>query len=48
MAAAKSYADSIDTAAVVIVDDGTIVSQWGETTIKFNVHSIRKSLLSAL
>jgi hypothetical protein len=48
LAAAKSYADSIDTAAVVIVDDGTIVSQWGETTIKFNVHSIRKSLLSAL
>ena len=28
LAAAKAYADSIDTAAVVIVDDGIIVSQW--------------------
>ncbi len=48
LAAAKAYADSIDTAAVVIVDDGIIVSQWGATATKFNVHSIRKSFLSAL
>jgi len=48
LAAAKAYADSIDTAAVVIVDDGVIVSQWGATSTKFNVHSIRKSFLSAL
>jgi CubicO group peptidase (beta-lactamase class C family) len=48
LAAAKAYADSIYTAAVVIVDDGIIVSQWGATSTKFNVHSIRKSLLSAL
>jgi CubicO group peptidase (beta-lactamase class C family) len=48
LAAAKAYADSIDTAAVVIVDDGVIISQWGETATKFNVHSIRKSFLSAL
>jgi CubicO group peptidase (beta-lactamase class C family) len=48
LAAAKAYADSIDTAAVVIVDDGIIVSQWGATATKFNAHSIRKSFLSAL
>jgi len=48
LAAAKAYADSIDTAAVVIVDDGIIVSQWGATTTNFKVHSVRKSLLSAL
>lgn len=48
LAAAKSYADSIDTAAVMIVDDGVIVSQWGDTSKAFNVHSIRKSFLSAL
>jgi CubicO group peptidase (beta-lactamase class C family) len=48
LAAAKAYADSIDTAAVVIVDAGIVISQWGETATKFNVHSIRKSLLSAL
>ncbi len=48
LAEAKAYADSIDTAAVIIVDDGIIVSQWGATTTQFNVHSIRKSFLSAL
>lgn len=48
LASAKAYADSLDTAAVVIVDDGVIVSQWGATATKFNVHSIRKSFLSAL
>src|ERR1700722_2793945 len=48
LAAAKAYADSIDTAAVVVVDDGIIVTQWGATTTKFNVHSIRKSFLNAL
>jgi len=48
LAAAKAYADSIDTAAVVIVDDGVVVSQWGATITKFKVHSIRKSFLSGL
>jgi len=48
LSVAKAYADSIDTAAVMIVDDGVIVSQWGETTKLFNVHSIRKSFVSAL
>ncbi len=48
LTAAKAYADTLDTAAVVIVDDGVIVSQWGATETKFNVHSIRKSFLSAL
>ena len=48
LAAAKAYADSLDTAAVVLVDDGIIIAQWGATTTKFNVHSIRKSFLSAL
>src|SRR5262249_18397742 len=48
LAIAKAYADSMDTAALIVVDDGVIVSQWGATATKFNVHSIRKSLLSAL
>jgi CubicO group peptidase (beta-lactamase class C family) len=45
---AKQYSESLDTAAVMIVDDGIVVDQWGENTKKFNVHSIRKSFLSAL
>jgi len=48
LAAAKTYADTLDTAAVMIVDDGVIIYQWGQTTTKFNIHSIRKSFLSAL
>jgi len=46
--AARAYADSINTAAVMIVDDGIVVDEWGPTDRKFNVHSIRKSLLSAM
>ena len=48
LAVAKAYADSLDTVAVMIVDDGVVVQQWGETLKQFNVHSIRKSFLSAL
>lgn len=32
----------------MIISDGKVVLQWGATAQKFNVHSIRKSLLSAL
>jgi CubicO group peptidase (beta-lactamase class C family) len=45
---AQAYADSINTAAVMIIQGGIVVDEWGETTRKFNVHSIRKSLLSAM
>lgn len=45
---ARAYADTIDTAAVMIVADGIVIDQWGETSRKFNVHSVRKSLLSSL
>lgn len=48
LAAAKAYADSMDTAAVMIIDDGVVVSQWGETTKRYKCHSVRKSFLSAL
>jgi CubicO group peptidase (beta-lactamase class C family) len=34
--------------AMMIIDDGYIIAQWGETKRKVNVHSVRKSLLSAL
>ncbi len=45
---AKAYADTIDTAAVMIVDDGVVIDAWGDITHKFQCHSMRKSLLSAL
>jgi CubicO group peptidase (beta-lactamase class C family) len=36
------------TAAVMIIRHGVVVSEWGDTATKSNLHSIRKSLLSAL
>ena len=45
---AWAYADTIDTATVVIVQDGMVVDEWGETSRPFRCHSMRKSILSAL
>ena len=45
---ARDYAATIQTAAVMVVVDGMVLDEWGETTKRFNVHSIRKSYLSAL
>ncbi len=46
--AARDYANGINTAAVIIVQGGLVVDAWGDTNAKFNVHSIRKSFLSAM
>jgi len=50
LAAARAYAeaDSIHTSAVMIVQGGEVVDQWGDTNQKIDCYSIRKSLLSAL
>lgn len=48
VARARAYADTLDTAAVFVVEHGRVVTQWGEPASKFNIHSIRKSLLSGL
>lgn len=46
--AAWAYAESIDTAAALVVHDGLIVDEWGETARPFSCHSMRKSILSFL
>jgi len=48
LAAAHACAQSIGSAALFVVHQGRIVDDWGDTTRRFNVHSIRKSFLSAL
>lgn len=48
LAAARAYSEKIGSAAVMIVDDGVVVDAWGDITRKFECHSMRKSLLSAL
>ena len=37
---ARQYSESIGSAAVMIIVNGEILDEWGETTKKFNVHSI--------
>ena len=49
LAEAKSWSQQIaPSAAVMIVQHGLVVAQWGDVAIKTNLHSIRKSLLGAL
>lgn len=45
---AEKVAESLDTAAVVILHNGQLVAQWGEVDVPLNCHSVRKSLLSML
>ena len=44
---ASSDADFV-TGELLIVAGGRVVDEWGPTSTRFNIHSIRKSLLSAL
>jgi|LWDU01.1.fsa_nt_gi CubicO group peptidase (beta-lactamase class C family) len=46
--AAREYTDTTKTAAVMIVQGGKVVDEWGETKRPFKCHSMRKSILSAL
>lgn len=46
--AARDYARTIDTAAVLVVHRGRPVYGWGDVETRYKCHSIRKSLLSAL
>ncbi len=48
LVAARAYSEQISSAAVMVVDDGTVVDAWGDVARKFQCHSMRKSLLSAL
>lgn len=45
---AKQYSETINTSAVVIIENGMIVDEWGEVDKKYMTHSIRKSFLSAM
>ena len=50
LSAARHFAetDSIHTSAVMIVQGGEVVDQWGDFDKKIDAYSVRKSLLSAL
>lgn len=48
LAAARAFSHENGSTAVMIVQHGLVVEQWGEVATKSWVHSVRKSLLSAL
>lgn len=45
---ARKYADSVRSGAVMVVYRGNVVAAWGDVSRKFRLHSVRKSLVSAL
>ena len=48
LAAAHDFMDTLPTKALMIVVDGVVLADWGDTDLVLPCHSIRKSLLSAL
>jgi CubicO group peptidase (beta-lactamase class C family) len=48
LAAAREYSRQIDTAALMIVDNGVVVEAWGDISKNFQCHSMRKSIISAI
>lgn len=48
LARARRFADSVGTAAYMVVEGGRVVDTYGDVTRRFRAHSVRKSLLSLL
>ncbi|MBP87820.1 MAG: hypothetical protein CMJ64_14045 [Planctomycetaceae bacterium] len=48
LAAAREFSETLDTAAVMIIQNGLVIDEWGATALPLMCHSVRKSLLSTL
>ncbi len=48
LARARAFSQTIGSAAVMIVDDGVVVAEWGEVAKPYKLHSIRKPIMGAL
>ncbi len=48
LAAAHRYADSVRSAAVMVIHRGRVVAAWGDINRELGLHSVRKSLVSGL
>lgn len=48
LARARAFSDEIRSSAVMVVQRGKVVAEWGNTTKRTDLASVRKSLLSAL
>ena len=45
---ARRCSEAIGSAAVLVVENGEVLAEWGDVARRYKCHSIRKSLLSAL
>ena len=45
---AFEYAQELESTSIVVIKDGHLVAEWGKTDKSTDLHSVRKSLLSAL
>lgn len=48
LALAMLYAEEVGSSAVIVLHQGKLVLEWGDTTLRINSASVRKSLLSAI
>jgi len=48
LAQARAFSEQIRSSAVIIVQHGKVVAEWGDTATPMELASVRKSLLSAL
>lgn len=48
LAEARSFSETLDTSAVVIVENGVVVDAWGNLSKRYQSRSMRKSYLSIL
>ncbi|RKX25748.1 MAG: hypothetical protein DRP45_05195 [Candidatus Zixiibacteriota bacterium] len=48
LAEAKVYYDSTAAAAVIVIYQGAVLVDWGETARRFRCHSARKGLMSGM
>jgi len=48
LSSAQHWINEGESAAVIVIYNGAILAQWGQTERRFKCHSIRKSLLSGL
>lgn len=48
LAIAKQYASTLDSIGGIVLYDGKVLLEWGDTKRKGDMHSVRKSFISAL
>ncbi len=48
LAQAQAYSGSIGSTSVMVVQHGSVVASWGDIDRRIGLHSVRKSLLSAM